>query len=76
MVRLLTENGMGKELWFIIMTECTKGIGSVTISKALDFNRFQMEAYIKEIMWMASLKELESIVGQMENFMKVSGSMD
>jgi hypothetical protein len=48
----------------------------VIINKVLDIKIFLMVAITTVAMSMANLKGLESILGQMVNFMKVNGLMD
>jgi microsomal dipeptidase-like Zn-dependent dipeptidase len=70
------EKDMDKVLCFIIMNESTKENGNVIISTVKDIRSFKMLVLIKVIMSMENLKELEGILGLMENFMKENGSMD
>lgn len=47
--------------------------GQLIIKMGRDTNVFKMEAYSKEIILMASQKELVNINGRMANFMRANG---
>lgn len=74
MARLLMEKDMDMELFCTLTIGFIKDNGNVTTKMEWDFNCFKMDAFIKVLMLMGSLKGWESISGLMANFIKDNGS--
>jgi hypothetical protein len=70
------ERDMDRASCFIIMIDSIKEIGRMISSKVQAINNLQMVQSITEVMLMGSLRVWESIVGQTDSFIRVSGLMD
>ena len=76
MARSSMVKGMARALCSTIMTDSMRATGRTISNRVQATNSLQMDQCIRGSMWMGSLKGWGSIVGQTDNFIRGSGSMD